>query len=118
MDLNQRDGWVIRQDLTGVEYVRGLALDEMVRAGTPRHRASYHRPDGVALVPGTELYRSEMDALDALVRLLPLQIGLLEREVTRLLDQAARTRELVATLEAKRDEAEARRDQLLRKGWG
>ena len=118
MNLNQRDGWVIRSDLMGVEFVRGLALDEMFRAAAPTNRAAYRRPDGPGLVPGTEIYNSEVDALDALARLLPLQIGLLEREVTRLLEQAARTRDLIATLESKRDEVEVRRDQMLRKGWG
>ncbi len=118
MNLNQRDGWVIRQDLTGVEFVRGIALEEMFQPTTPANRATYRRPDGPGLVPGTEIYNSEVDALDALARLLPLQIGLLEREVTRLLEQAARTRDLIAMLETKRDEVEARRDQMLRKGWG
>jgi hypothetical protein len=118
MSLDPRDGWVIRPDLLGVEYVRGLLPDETSSAITATSRATYRRPGGPSLVPGTQIYASEADALEVLLRLLPLQVGLLEREVSRLLDQAARTRELITVVEAKRDELEARRDELLRKGWG
>ena len=118
MNQDPREGWVIRQDLLGVEYVRAPDLAAMIRPGAQAPRPERSAAAGHGLVPGTEVYRSEVDALDALVRLLPLQIGLLERDVTRLLDQAARTRDLIAALETKRDEVEARRDQLLRKGWG
>jgi hypothetical protein len=118
MDLNRRDGWVIRTDLLGVEYVRGLAVEDTGAAIIPAGRVMYRRPGGQGLVPGTAIYNSEADALETLLKLLPLQVGLLEREVSRLLDQAARTRELIALMEARRDELEARRDELLRKGWG